>query len=83
MARTRQPLYRSAALGLLAGAGAACIVFVAIVLPLFFLARATDPSHGTSRPFVRVGLTRVAVPAALLAGGAAGVLAAVLHRRRG
>jgi hypothetical protein len=69
--------------GLLAGIGAAAVVLVAVALPLFFFARAVEPSRGTGRPFIRTGLVRVAIPAAGVGGLLVGPAIGVWYRRGG
>ena len=77
---------RSVLLGVVVGAAVAlcatAIVFAIIAIPLYTLARA-DPGSGLDRPFIRDGLTRVAIPAGLVLGTLVGAAVGVWYRRGG
>lgn len=72
----------SVVVGLVVGLTAAGLALTFVALPLFFFARAADPSNGTGRPFIRDGLS-VAIPVGVVAGLVAGPWAGVWWRRGG
>lgn len=50
------------------GAAGFAIGLALVAVPLFALAAFAEPGSGLERPFVRIGLSRVAVPVGVLVG---------------
>ena len=79
-------LVRTLAVAVAVGAGVAMsvagIVYAIIAVPFYALARATEPSQGLDRPFIRDGIL-FALPAGLVIGLLAGVIVGVWYARGG
>jgi len=81
--RSRPPILLAVVVGLAVALAAIGVVFSIIAIPLFALARFTEPGHGLDEPLVRNGLLHVAVPVGALLGTATGVAVALWYRRGG
>jgi hypothetical protein len=81
--RSRRPVLLAVLMGLAVAVAAIGVVFSIIAIPLFALARFTEPGHGLDEPLIRNGLLRVAVPVGALLGTATGVAVALWYRRGG
>ena len=66
---------RIGAVALAAAVVGLCVGVSLVAFPLFALAAFAEPGQGLARPFVRTGLTRVALPVGVAFGIFAGVLA--------
>jgi hypothetical protein len=80
-------LRRSLGLAVLIALGAGLltvvVAFSILAMPFFALARATEPGHGLSRPFIRDGLFHIALPAGALVGVVTGAVVGRWYRRGG
>lgn len=80
-APTPRPLGRAVLVGLGVFVAVTAIGFVVIAIPLYTLA--SFESNGLSRPFIRTGLFRVALPVGLVMGAVSGVASGRWFRRGG
>jgi hypothetical protein len=87
MAKDDPSLSRSFGLAIAIGLAAALVTVVVafsiFAIPFFALARATEPGHGLSRPFVRDGVFHIALPAGAFVGLVAGAVVGRWYRRGG
>lgn len=59
------------------------ILYSLLAIPFYALARFAEPGQGLDRPFIRDGITRVALPAGVVLGAACGAVVGVWHARGG
>jgi hypothetical protein len=78
----RRPVLVSIAVGVGVGLCAIAIAFSFIAIPLYALAR-VEPGSGLDRPFIRDGLTHVAIPVGVVLGLIAGALVGIWYARGG
>ena len=81
--RSRRPVLLAVVVGLAVALAAIGVVFSIIAIPLFALARFTEPGHGLDEPLIRNGLVRVAIPAGAVLGTLTGLAVARWYRRGG
>ena len=79
----RRTVLMAVGVGLGVGVATVGIVVSIVAIPLFALARFTEPSHGLDEPLIRNGLVRVAIPAGLLVGALCGVAVGLWYQRGG
>ena len=81
----RRSLLLATAVGLGLGLCVVAIVVAIVAIPLFALARATEPSGGVGldRPVIRDNLIHVALPAGVVVGVVAGAVVGRWYRRGG
>ena len=73
----------SAVVGVVVALVAVALLYSLMVIPFYALARFAEPGQGLDRPFIRDGITRVALPAGIVVGAACGALVGVWHARGG
>ena len=85
MGSMRRSLLLAVAVGVGLGLCVVAIVVAIVAIPLFALARATEPSGGAAldRPFIRNNLLHVALPAGAVVGLVAGAVVGRWYRRGG
>ena len=85
MTSTRRAVVVAVAVGVLVGLAVLAVVFAIIAIPLFALARVTEPSGGAGldRPVIRDNLLHVALPVSAVAGVVAAVVVGRWYRRGG
>jgi hypothetical protein len=81
----RRSLLLAVGVGVGLGLCVVAIVIAIVAIPLFMLARITEPSQGLGldRPVIRDNLIHVALPAGAVAGLAAGAVVGRWYRRGG
>ena len=82
MPSLRRAIGVAVATGVGVGLSVAGIVYAIIAVPFYALARATEPSQGLDRPFIRNGIL-FALPTGLLIGLLVGVIVGVWYARGG
>jgi hypothetical protein len=81
--RPHRPVLLAVVVGIAVGLAAIGLILSLIAIPFFALARFADPGNGLDQPFIRNGLTKVALPAGLVLGTIAGVFFGRWYRKGG